>query len=148
MLVAALGTQLFCNFHSEDVVHSERRMQRVQPEVLVHGDATGGVEAVGRRRAIFIWNNSQKTGHVLVSLAHQLTGYTVIRGILVSTSLLETTGVIQHSIPERVRVVEEDAGIFMCGFQVAGERSDVPIPRCYHFPFRALCGAALAFSQG
>lgn len=48
--------QQITNLLREQIVHPERRMQTIQPEVLVNADPASSVVCVPVGRSILIWN--------------------------------------------------------------------------------------------
>lgn len=123
-----LGTELLRNRLGSRIVHPKRRMQRVQPKILVHAPAlTALVIRIPRLRPVLI---------VL----------TVIGRIRIRRRLRVDARIVEHGGEERVRVEEEDARVGVRAAQVGGEGGDVGVEGGDRRGF--VCDAPFALADG
>ena len=90
------------------VHHPERWMQRVQPEIFIYRNSAVRDKGVPTRRPVLIID-------------------AIVRGVLVSTSLRISAGILQDLFKDRIRVEDECRSILVSAAQVRCHLGDIGV---------------------
>ena len=107
------------NLRSDSLMHPERRMQTVQPQILIYRNPTRGVKRSWRRRSVFICR-------------------TLRRGILIWASLRISARILDDARKDLVCVEDKRCGVVVLLGQRFRERAEAVVPFCYGGCFEGL----------
>lgn len=100
------------NLRSNSLMHPERRMQTIQPKILIHRNPARSVKRSWCGRPI----------HILCAIC---------RGILIRASLWVSAWMLKNTRENLVGVEDERCGIAVLFGQGSGERHKAIVPICY-----------------
>lgn len=110
-------------------MHSKRRMQTIQPQILIHRDPTRGVET--RRFGCSI-----------------LISFTILGRVLIRTSLRVCARVLDDAREDFVRVEDEGSDVRVTVSEGFRQRDDARIPVGNRRSFEGLGGRAGGLGEG